>query len=230
MGGHLGLDLVNTVEPRFETADRREHLVDPDALLVWAQRVRLVSDPAAGSIRTAWSKAPRAAVRALHEVIEIREALYAVLRFHLVGETRRSESPDGELEFLAQRYAAALGRSELRLQTRSGPADPSTGPGPSARVTGSPAVTATRLVIGSSPGSLIPDRVVGTSVELICETDLSPLRSCPEGEGGCGWLFLDHSRNHSRRWCEIGGECATQAKVRRLTERRRAARRRAVKG
>ena len=112
-------NLVNTVEPRFETADRREHLVDPDALLVWAQRVQLVSDPAAGSIRTAWSKAPRAAVRALHEVIEIREALYAVLRFHLVGETRRSESPDGELEFLAQRYAAALGRSELRLQTRS---------------------------------------------------------------------------------------------------------------
>ena len=229
MGGHLGLDLVYTVEPRFRplTAASTSSILTPS----WCGHSGCGSSATPRLVRSV-RHGPRHPGPPCARCM--RSSRFVKLCMPSSGSTGRrnptSESPDGELEFLAQRYAAALGGPELRLQTRSGPADPSTGPGPSARVTGSPAVTATRLVIGSSPGSLIPDRVVGTSVELICETDLSPLRSCPEGEGGCGWLFLDHSRNHSRRWCEIGGECATQAKVRRLTERRRAARRRAVKG
>jgi len=53
--------------------------------------------------------------------------------------------------------------------------------------------------------------------------DLSRVRRCPPSEGGCGWLFLDQSRNGSRRWCRMA-DCGTAAKSRRLTERRRAAR------
>jgi predicted RNA-binding Zn ribbon-like protein len=53
--------------------------------------------------------------------------------------------------------------------------------------------------------------------------DLAGLRRCPPDAGGCGWVFLDHSRNGSRRWCRMA-DCGTTAKARRLTERRRAAR------
>jgi predicted RNA-binding Zn ribbon-like protein len=35
---------------------------------------------------------------------------------------------------------------------------------------------------------------------------------------GCGWLFLDTSRNHLRRWCTMD-ECGNRAKMRRRYER-----------
>jgi predicted RNA-binding Zn ribbon-like protein len=41
------------------------------------------------------------------------------------------------------------------------------------------------------------------------------VRAC----GGCGWLFLDTSKNHSRRWCSMDA-CGNQAKARRHYRRR----------
>jgi predicted RNA-binding Zn ribbon-like protein len=38
--------------------------------------------------------------------------------------------------------------------------------------------------------------------------------------GQCRWLFLDHSRNRSRRWCSMS-ECGAQVKMRRYRARRR---------
>jgi predicted RNA-binding Zn ribbon-like protein len=60
-------------------------------------------------------------------------------------------------------------------------------------------------------------------VDVLRMADLARLRRCPPAAGGCGWVFLDHSRNGSRRWCRMA-DCGTTAKARRLTERRRAAR------
>jgi predicted RNA-binding Zn ribbon-like protein len=77
--------------------------------------------------------------------------------------------------------------------------------------------------VGSSPALLIPDRVAYAAVDLLCGTDLTHLAMCPVEDGGCGWLFLDGSRNRSRRWCTMEA-CGSFAKARRLTERRRAAR------
>jgi predicted RNA-binding Zn ribbon-like protein len=38
------------------------------------------------------------------------------------------------------------------------------------------------------------------------------------GGEGCGWLFLDTSRNRRRRWCTMQG-CGNRAKARRFYER-----------
>ena len=40
----------------------------------------------------------------------------------------------------------------------------------------------------------------------------------------CGWLFLDTTRNHSRRWCDMRG-CGNRAKVRRHRQKQRRGRR-----
>jgi predicted RNA-binding Zn ribbon-like protein len=37
----------------------------------------------------------------------------------------------------------------------------------------------------------------------------------------CSWLFVDKTRNHSRRWCDMG-DCGNRAKARRFRERRAA--------
>jgi len=77
------------------------------------------------------------------------------------------------------------------------------------------------FVVGTAPALMIPDRLVFAVVELVRTVELRQLRTCPVDEGGCGWLFLDRSRNGSRRWCSME-DCGTRTKIRKLAERRRA--------
>jgi predicted RNA-binding Zn ribbon-like protein len=79
------------------------------------------------------------------------------------------------------------------------------------------------LLVGSAPALLIADRAAHAAVDLLRAADLTGLGICPPGQHGCGWLFLDHSRNGSRRWCTMEA-CGSFAKARRLTARRRTAR------
>ncbi|MEV4617678.1 CGNR zinc finger domain-containing protein [Asanoa sp. NPDC049573] len=78
-------------------------------------------------------------------------------------------------------------------------------------------------VVARGDATLITDRLVLAAADLLTTLDRAALSECPLAEGGCGWLFLDHSRNHSRRWCAMA-DCGARAKARRLTERRRAVR------
>jgi predicted RNA-binding Zn ribbon-like protein len=55
--------------------------------------------------------------------------------------------------------------------------------------------------------------------ELMTSEDLALVRRC----GRCRFLFLDRSRNHSRRWCNMR-TCGFADKVERQLERRHAAR------
>jgi len=66
------------------------------------------------------------------------------------------------------------------------------------------------------PAGSALDELVHAGVELVRSDAHHRLRLCTN----CTWLFLDLSRNHSRRWCSMES-CGTQVKIRRLTERRR---------
>jgi predicted RNA-binding Zn ribbon-like protein len=54
------------------------------------------------------------------------------------------------------------------------------------------------------------------AAELLTEGQLERLRCCDR----CRWLFLDESKNRSRRWCSME-HCGTDAKKERYVERRR---------
>ena len=54
------------------------------------------------------------------------------------------------------------------------------------------------------------------AVELLTDGPLDRIKTC----GNCRWLFIDQSRNHSRRWCSMD-ECGIQMKHARFVERRR---------
>jgi predicted RNA-binding Zn ribbon-like protein len=63
--------------------------------------------------------------------------------------------------------------------------------------------------------------VVQAAVELLVSPGSRYIRECAGHP--CGWIFLDHSRNHSRRWCNMAG-CGNRAKARRHYERSKATR------
>jgi predicted RNA-binding Zn ribbon-like protein len=202
VGGHVALDLVNTVEPRVPGGtDHHDHLRTPEDLLRWARRVELVDAAEAGAVRAAWKTSPGTGAQALHAALDVREAMYEVLLAAL-GTQVQLAAPSG-LEVLSLRWSAAVARTSLTLAVRQ---------------TGLVA-----LDVGTAPALLVADRLAHAAVELLRTVDVRHLKVCPPGEGGCGWIFLDRSRNGSRRWCAMQ-DCGAQAKTRRLTARRRAAR------
>ena len=217
VGGHVGLDLVNTVAPRTPSGQEHEdYLATPAHLLQWARRVRVLSEAEADAVVAAWALTPGADEQALRVVWEIREATYHVLTAALSGADRVDT-----LDALGQlflRWNAAVARGALA------PA------GMLPALVGLPADEAepehargvARIRYGDVPAWLVTDRLAAACVELLQTVEVRQLKACPLDQGGCGWLFLDRSRNGSRRWCTMD-DCGAHAKARRLTERRRSA-------
>lgn len=58
--------------------------------------------------------------------------------------------------------------------------------------------------------------IVWSAGALLVSEQLDRVREC--GGENCTWLFVDTSRNHSRRWCDMKG-CGNRAKARRHYQR-----------
>ena len=68
-----------------------------------------------------------------------------------------------------------------------------------------------------APDDLV-HRLALDAFALATSPDAERVKTC-EGEG-CGWLFLDRSRNQSRRWCD-SADCGNRARMRRYYLRHR---------
>jgi predicted RNA-binding Zn ribbon-like protein len=73
------------------------------------------------------------------------------------------------------------------------------------------------------PESDRPDRILWPAALAAAELLTSPhdrprVKEC--AADNCNWLFLDQSRNQSRRWCDMK-VCGNRAKARRFSERHR---------
>lgn len=139
--------------------------------------------------------APAAAKAALHTALELREAIFQV--FAAIG--RGDPAPAEALALVQTRYADAM------LAARLVPA----GTGFDWRYREN-----------------APDRgwwpVAVSAVRLLTAGPLDRVKVCA-AEAGCIGLFLDTSKNRSRRWCTTDG-CGVEAKVQRQARRRQAAR------
>jgi predicted RNA-binding Zn ribbon-like protein len=82
-----------------------------------------------------------------------------------------------------------------------------------AELTGRPAWPPTELAAPLWP-------VAAAAYRLLVDPDLRRLKRCV----GCPWLFLDRSKNSSRRWCSME-ICGTDQKMRRYVAKRAARRR-----
>jgi predicted RNA-binding Zn ribbon-like protein len=112
--------------------------------------------------------------------------------YHVFGAIAHGLPPESPaMDFLVRRGSHAL-RSAQWEQTESG------------------------LVPRWSDVSLesISDRLADEAVALLRRPTLSRVGFC----AGCGWLFLDTSRGHARRWCSMNA-CGVRDKMRRYHQR-----------
>jgi predicted RNA-binding Zn ribbon-like protein len=197
VAGDPALDLVNTVEPRIPgQPPERDHLHSPDALLSWAHRTGVIDAADHEQIAATWTRVPASAANALQDVLELRSLIGT-----LVDAARTDTHPNPAAA------AALMRRAAIALERTTLVADPA-------------GFHPARQLIGTQPSTRIPDRLAAAGLAMLQTTDLHRLKSCPPDQGGCGWVFIDNSKNTSRRWCSME-DCGTHAKTRRLTQRRR---------
>ena len=193
VGGRLCLDFANTVGAH-DTDHPREHLTSYADLVAWSQHAGVLTTAQAQPLLRAGEDRPTAAAAVLARAIALREAIYRV--FSAVAAGRAVE--DADLGTLNGALAEALARSRI-------------------------VATADGFAWGWTPSPDALDQmlwpVARSAAELLTEGELARVREC--GGDGCGWLFLDLSRNHSRRWCDMQ-DCGNRAKARRHYQRRRA--------
>jgi predicted RNA-binding Zn ribbon-like protein len=190
-GGAVCLDFANTRGDRRRPESDR--LQSYPSLLAFATQAGLVDRPAAAALARHARRAPAAAEGALATARRLREALYRLFAARARG--RRSAPAD----LAAVNAALQEALPHLRLARRGrGYAWGWDGGG------------------GELAAPLRP--IARSAAELLTGEDLARVRECDGAT--CTWLFLDQSRNRSRRWCSMEG-CGNRAKARRHYHRKR---------
>jgi predicted RNA-binding Zn ribbon-like protein len=177
-------------------ANYGEHLKTYRDLVDWALARSVLSPGAAKRLLRAAARRPDDAQTALHHAVALREAIYRALSAIAEGEP-----PDpADLAVLNAAIPEAL--QHLRL-----------------------VYAGQRLDWEWAGTDEVLDRplwpIVRSAADLLTSDALGRVRECDNDP--CGWLFLDTSRNRSRRWCSMEG-CGNRAKARRHYLRLKAAR------
>jgi predicted RNA-binding Zn ribbon-like protein len=187
LAGHPALDFTNTLHGRL-TSERYEHLETYSALVAWAHLAGLFGAGAASSLARMQRNDPRGARGVLARATRAREALYAVVSAVAAGRL----VPPEPLQALNREVAAAGGLLRLTPQ-HSG--------------------RGFRWEVREPLDLAAPLRAVTwAAAELLASDALGRVRECEAPT--CSWLFLDGTRNHSRRWCDTAA-CGNRERVRR---------------
>jgi predicted RNA-binding Zn ribbon-like protein len=193
-GGALCLDFANTAGSLPREAQDR--LNGYEGLLRWAGQASVVGQADGTALARLARSKPEAARRSYRRAMELREAIFGI--FSALAAGGRPESPD--LETLN----AEMGRALPHLRIAS------VGDGFEWTWTG---------MTSNLDGCLWP--VVRSAADLLASDEVGLVREC--GSETCSWLFVDRSRTHRRRWCDMK-TCGNRAKARRHYRRTKARR------
>jgi predicted RNA-binding Zn ribbon-like protein len=171
VGGHVALDLVNTVAWRLDSTRTIDRLSDGAALIRWARFVGLLDEDLADAMAAELAGDEAAGQRVVTRIRRAREQLYGVLQPLAVG----AQPAQRDVDELRHWLLGVLGRTDV---TSVMPLEWSTG-------------------LRSLPD--LPDRLGLEAWLLLEREDRRRIRQCQDSS--CGWLFLDRTRNGSRVWC-----------------------------
>jgi predicted RNA-binding Zn ribbon-like protein len=192
-GGRLCLAAVNTVLWR-RSADPTDRLTDYAALVRYVARAGWLDRFEPELLATAAEHPPRAAA-AVRRAIDLREALYRL--FGEVTAAREPALPD--LAILNGLLGHGLSRLAVLPHALPGNRYAASWPG------------------GGAELDLPTWQIAVSAGALLTGPELDRVKQCPGDR--CGWLFVDESRNRSRRWCD-SRECGNRERVRAHYQRR----------
>ncbi len=185
--GDLSLDFANTKD--WHTSQKPIETLNSYAdLVIWGEQAGLVSPDRVERVQQLSRQQPDEAQRVYDFALKVREAIYRIFSQHYTGHP----IPEADLVLLNSVVRQAM--AHLQLTPTRGEFHWEW----AAEVDGA---------------NLILWPVVRAAAELLISDQASKVRVC-EDDRGCGYLFIDQTRNHSRRWCSMES-CGNRAKARR---------------
>lgn len=193
VGGSLALDFANTLGGSH-AAPSHEHLVEYRDLVEFCRLAGSLLPAQARRLIEEATRQPARAAAIHRRAIALREAIWRV--FDAYAKDQRAEPTD--LATIHEEELAAL--RHARFQQRASDIE---------------YVWSDELVLDRPLWA-----IARSAADLRrSKEDLARVREC--GSETCEWLFIDRSRNHTRRWCDMN-DCGNTAKVRRFRQRQRA--------
>ncbi len=197
-GGPSCLDFANTVSWR-RSRQPIERLNRYGDLVEWARQSSVLTPAEARALALEARRRPLAAARMLARTRVLREAIYRVFSGLAVG----IRPDDEDLTHLDRELHGALRHLHL-TRTRSG------------------------AILAWSRGRAKLARplwiAARSAAEVLISDDVRRLKTCPSSN--CGWVFLDTTKNGTRRWCDMR-VCGSRAKARSYYARKSGQRRQA---
>jgi predicted RNA-binding Zn ribbon-like protein len=193
-GGIVCLDFVNTLDDRF-SGEPKELLKGYLDLARFGEDTGILSDLQVDRLMTKSMHDPEEAQRTLQSAIEMREAMHKVF-WALVQKQPVPRAAllvlNGYVKEAAQHMSVVPHNGHFEWQFDS---------------------EATDFDLPLWP-------IARSAAELLASEQVQFVRACASKT--CEWLFLDESKNHRRRWCDMT-KCGNRAKVKSFYTRQKKA-------
>ena len=157
-------------------------------LVDWAAKMELFSPTQAKTLKQKASQESNKAEKILNTTKDARETIFRV--FSAIAEGTNPKEAD--LSAIAGLYQEAIGNGQL-------------------------VKTDGLFIFKWEPHKSLDGvlwQIVASAKSLLSSKEVARVKGCPN----CGWLFLDTSKNQSRRWCSMN-TCGVHEKMRRYHKR-----------
>jgi predicted RNA-binding Zn ribbon-like protein len=191
--GHLALDFVNTLEWRGRDPSH-ETLHDYTDVIEWAHQGHIFTE---SEVDQLISKAPPKSNQleiALQRVRQLREGLYRIFSNLAAGIPPDSS----DLELLQNTIVDTMNHSSLEWKEDG-------------------LAWVWRSV--DKPVDRVLWMIAQDALDLLSDDLIDRIGECAD-DRGCAYLFIDMTRNHSRKWCSMDS-CGNRAKAKKHYERKK---------
>lgn len=183
--GDLSLDFLNTLDPHAETIAERDSLKAFTHVIEWAAQVGVISASQRSQQILIANQDPQAAEVTFRQTVQFRESL-----FRLVLAKLEHQEPD---PVVLSRFNEVLSAAFSHLQLHT-----------------TPSSYDLRLSMEPQLYSLLWP-IACAACQLLTSESSQFIRRC--SDESCLGFFIDRSKNHSRRWCDMK-VCGNRAKAR----------------
>jgi predicted RNA-binding Zn ribbon-like protein len=192
LGGRLCLDFVNTLDWRG-TDTPQEFLNTFDDLVSWSRHVGICSQQETNNLHKAAKRSNAEAKKVLNRAIKLRETIYRLFAANIANQNPLKE----DLTIFNRFLSRSMKDSQI-IRTKDGYAWD---------------INRKKARLG-----WILNPIVHSAVDILVSDERNKVKAC--ADSACGWLFIDVSRNRSRRWCDMK-DCGNRAKANRFYKKKK---------
>ena len=187
LGGRLCLDFVNTLDWRG-TDTPQEILNTFYDLAVWSRHAGITTNAETSQLLRLAGQAASNAGQVLNRAVRLREIIYRLFSAAIAGYDPFEE----DLSFFNQNLSLAMKGLKI-IRADNGYRWGNT--------------------MNKRQLDWILNPIIRSAADILISDELKKVKAC--ADPACGWLFIDISRNRSRRWCDMQ-DCGNRAKASRF--------------